>query len=114
TKTSSPFSVVMKPNPFASLNHLTVPVCFMGVSPFRAADRSYPRHITSFTAHNHLPLSCIPARRGIGDLGDLIALRQQIESLGGRFVATLPINAIFADDDLSPYSPVSRLFWNEL
>jgi 4-alpha-glucanotransferase len=52
--------------------------------------------------------------RGIGDLGDLLALQQRIESLGGGFVATLPMNAIFPDDDPSPYSPVSRLFWNEL
>jgi len=52
--------------------------------------------------------------RGIGDLGDLIALRQKISALGGGFVATLPMNAIFPDDDPSPYSPVSRLFWNEL
>jgi 4-alpha-glucanotransferase len=52
--------------------------------------------------------------RGIGDLGDLIALKQKVESLGGGFVATLPMNAIFPDDEPSPYSPVSRLFWNEL
>src|SRR5437762_13458753 len=57
----------MKPNPFASLNHLTVPVCFTGVSPFCAADRSYPRHITSFRAHNHPRLRRIP---GPGDLAE--------------------------------------------
>lgn len=52
--------------------------------------------------------------RGIGDLGDFLALKQRVDSLGGGFVATLPMNAIFPDDDPSPYAPVSRLFWNEL
>jgi 4-alpha-glucanotransferase len=49
--------------------------------------------------------------RGIGDLGDLFALREWTQA---GFVATLPMNAIFADRDPSPYVPVSRLFWNEL
>lgn len=52
--------------------------------------------------------------RGIGDLGDLSALERKVASLGGGFIATLPMNAIFPDDEPSPYSPVSRLFWNEL
>jgi 4-alpha-glucanotransferase len=46
------------------------------------------------------------------NLTDLAAYREWIESLGGSVVATLPMLAAF-DDEPSPYSPVSRLFWNE-
>src|SRR6202171_1013866 len=37
TNTSSPFSLVMKPKPLASLNHLTLPEVLIGESPFCAA-----------------------------------------------------------------------------
>ena len=50
---------------------------------------------------------------GIGDLGDMQAYRSWINDLGGGVVATLPLLASF-EDEPSPYSPVSRLFWNEL
>ncbi|MBA3542494.1 MAG: 4-alpha-glucanotransferase, partial [Deltaproteobacteria bacterium] len=51
-----------------------------------------------------------------GETGDLGTLRQLFEAVarrGGRYVATLPILAAGADQ-ISPYSPVSRRFWNEL
>jgi 4-alpha-glucanotransferase len=51
---------------------------------------------------------------GIGDIGDLQRYREWINELGGGIVATLPMAAAFMDDDPSPYSPISRLFWNEL
>jgi 4-alpha-glucanotransferase len=51
---------------------------------------------------------------GIGDLGDMRACQQWVAKLGGSVVATLPMNAIYGDEDPSPYAPVSRLFWNEL
>jgi 4-alpha-glucanotransferase len=47
--------------------------------------------------------------------GDLGVLRQYLDwtrGLGGSIVATLPLLASF-EDEPSPYSPVSRLFWNE-
>jgi 4-alpha-glucanotransferase len=47
--------------------------------------------------------------------GDLSVLQQYLDwtrELGGGIVATLPLLASF-DDEPSPYSPVSRLFWNE-
>ncbi|HEX8172358.1 MAG TPA: 4-alpha-glucanotransferase [Thermoanaerobaculia bacterium] len=47
-----------------------------------------------------------------GDLGVLERYLQWIQSAGGGLVATLPLLAQF-DDEPSPYSPVSRLFWNE-
>jgi 4-alpha-glucanotransferase len=58
------------------------------------------------------PAYALHSRRtwGIGDLTDL----GQAGELGGAVTATLPMNAIYADEDPSPYAPVSRLFWNEL
>jgi 4-alpha-glucanotransferase len=50
---------------------------------------------------------------GAGDLGDLLEYTSWIDHYGGSVVATLPMLAAF-DDEPSPYSPVSRLFWNEL
>lgn len=51
---------------------------------------------------------------GMGDLTDMRAMQQWTRSIGADFVATLPMNAIFAEHDPSPYSPISRLFWNEM
>jgi 4-alpha-glucanotransferase len=54
------------------------------------------------------------ARRN--DVGDLTALRQLFDWVhdhGGDTVLTLPLLATFPDV-ASPYSPISRLFWNEL
>jgi len=52
---------------------------------------------------------------GIGDLGDLRELLAFVGELGGSLVATLPLLATFLDElfEPSPYSPVSRMFWNE-
>jgi 4-alpha-glucanotransferase len=53
---------------------------------------------------------------GCGDLTDLRTLANWQAGLGGRVVGTLPMLAVYLDEpfDPSPYSPVSRLFWNEL
>jgi len=53
---------------------------------------------------------------GVGDYTDLRQAAEWIGSLGGGFVSTLPLLSTFLDApfDPSPYSPVSRLFWNEL
>lgn len=53
---------------------------------------------------------------GAGDLGDLEALMDYTAGLGGNVVATLPLLATAFDGPtphISPYSPTSRLFWNE-
>jgi 4-alpha-glucanotransferase len=50
---------------------------------------------------------------GTGDLGDLLAYLEWVNQLGGGVVATLPMLAALPDEP-SPYSPLSRLFWNEL
>jgi len=65
-----------------------------------------------------LPLYALRSDRswGIGDLTDLGDLAEWVGGLGGEIVATLPIVAGFLDElfDRSPYSPASRLFWNEV
>ena len=54
-----------------------------------------------------------------GQAGDLASLRQLFTAVGargGQFVGTLPILAQFLDEPcvFSPYSPASRLYWNEI
>jgi len=52
---------------------------------------------------------------GAGDLTDLETLIDWMDGLGGQVVSTLPLLATFLDKPFepSPYSPVSRMFWNE-
>ncbi len=53
---------------------------------------------------------------GAGDFSDLEALMSWTAELGGGLVATLPMLATNFDGPeplVSPYSPTSRLFWNE-
>jgi 4-alpha-glucanotransferase len=51
---------------------------------------------------------------GAGDFSDLAALMQWTAEQGGNMVATLPLAAsVHLMDDPSPYSPGTRLFWNE-
>ncbi|MBI5508056.1 MAG: 1,4-alpha-glucan branching protein GlgB [Deltaproteobacteria bacterium] len=54
--------------------------------------------------------------RGIADLEDLGALLDFTRAAGGELVGTLPILASYLDEPCapSPYTPMSRLFWNEL
>lgn len=71
------------------------------------------RHWGVFT-----PLYALHAQdnRGAGNLGDLRALMRHVEAKGGSAVGTLPLLAAYLDEpfDESPYSPASRLAWNEL
>lgn len=64
------------------------------------------------------PLYALREHRGkaIGDLADLEQLLTWSTVHGGDVVATLPISASFLTTpfDPSPYSPASRLYWNEL
>ncbi len=65
-----------------------------------------------------LPLYALQTRAswGAGDLSDLARLIDWTSGLGGGVVATLPLLAAYLDEpcEPSPYSPASRLFWNEL
>ena len=51
-----------------------------------------------------------------GDLGSMRQLADAVAKRGGKYVATLPMLAAFLDEPchFSPYSPASRLYWNEL
>lgn len=53
---------------------------------------------------------------GAGDFKDLSELITWLREMGGHFVGTLPLLPTFLERpcEPSPYSPVSRLFWNEL
>jgi len=65
-----------------------------------------------------LPLYALQTRAswGAGDLSDLARLIDWTSGLGGGVVATLPLLAAYLEEpcEPSPYSPASRLFWNEL
>ncbi|HSN68134.1 MAG TPA: 4-alpha-glucanotransferase, partial [Thermoanaerobaculia bacterium] len=64
------------------------------------------------------PVYGLRSRRdwGTGDFTDLAALIRAVADMGGGGVATLPLLATFLEEPFepSPYSPVSRLFWNEI
>ncbi len=64
-----------------------------------------------------LPLYALRSRDNwaSGDFSSLEKLLTWVNKMGGSLVATLPLLATFLDEPLepSPYSPVSRLLWNE-
>lgn len=63
------------------------------------------------------PAYALHSRRsmGTGDLGDLESVVDWMDELGGQVAGTLPLLSTFLDKPFepSPYSPVSRMFWNE-
>ncbi len=81
-------------------------------APARAFGESVPKTWGVFA-----PVYSLHSARswGAGDLGDLESLIAWTHQLGGGAVATLPLLATFLDEPFepSPYSPASRLFWNE-
>lgn len=64
-----------------------------------------------------LPLHALWSEQnaGAGDLSDLKAFTRWAGGMGAGWVGTLPLLSQFLDKPFepSPYSPVSRLFWNE-
>ncbi len=65
-----------------------------------------------------LPLYAVHHRKsyGLGTYSDLGSLSSWAGELGANLFGTLPLLATFLNEpfDPSPYSPVSRRFWNEL
>ncbi|MBI3896252.1 MAG: 4-alpha-glucanotransferase [Acidobacteria bacterium] len=65
-----------------------------------------------------LPLYALHSGRswGGGDISDFEELADWVAELGGGVVSALPLHAAFLEElfDPSPYSPASRLFWNEI
>jgi 4-alpha-glucanotransferase len=63
------------------------------------------------------PLYSLHSKRsfGAGDLTDLGSLMDWMHAHGARVISTLPLLAGFLENpsEPSPYSPISRLFWNE-
>lgn len=54
---------------------------------------------------------------GIGDFRDLREFQKKSRAWGLDFVGTLPLLSMFYEGpnkDISPYSPASKLFWNEI
>jgi len=53
---------------------------------------------------------------GMGDFTDLGELASWSASLGASYLGTLPLFACFLEEPFSggPYSPVSRMYWNEV
>jgi len=64
-----------------------------------------------------LPLYALHGKNswGAGDFGDLKELLEWTAKQGGSVVGTLPLLPAFLDRPFepSPYSPISRLYWNE-
>ncbi|HEX2030457.1 MAG TPA: 4-alpha-glucanotransferase [Actinomycetota bacterium] len=81
-----------------------------------APERAPARHARSWGVF--APVYALRTERdwGVGDLTDLESLMRWIGGLGGGVVGTLPLTAAFLDEPFepTPYSPASRLFWNEL
>jgi 4-alpha-glucanotransferase len=89
--------------------------CTLIAAPERAAEPQGGRHGKSWGLF--LPLYALHTARswGAGDYADLDELVSWVQGQGGGMVATLPLLAAFLDEPFepSPYSPASRLFWNE-
>lgn len=93
-----------------------------GTASIRAHVLAAPRRCWSGAPERRLalfaPLYALHSRHswGLGDLTDLERLAAWSRSLGVDLVAVLPLLAGFFDRpfDPSPYSPATRLFWNEL
>lgn len=101
-------------------HHLTVETAG---GPFETLLLMAPRRAYQDEAHGRswgvfLPLYALHTQRswGCGDFSDLAALLDWTGSMHGRVVGTLPLLAAFVEHpcEPSPYSPVTRLFWNEL
>jgi 4-alpha-glucanotransferase len=96
-------------------------VLTLGGSAHEATVISAPRKVYTRAGEKawgvFAPLYALHSQRGGGEesFSDLETLHRAISPYGGSAVATLPLLASFLDEPFepSPYSPASRLFWNE-
>jgi 4-alpha-glucanotransferase len=75
----------------------------------RSLQKSWGAFLPLYAAHSQ-------ESWGAGNFADWQKLSEWVASLGGRVVSTLPLLAAFLSRPVcepSPYSPASRLFWNE-
>lgn len=76
-----------------------------------------PAEKTTPTWGVFLPLYALRSKRSwaAGDITDLESLLHWVQELGGSTVGILPLLATYFDKPFapSPYTPASRLFWNE-
>jgi 4-alpha-glucanotransferase len=73
------------------------------------AGKSWSAFLPMYAAHSQ-------ESWGAGNFSDWERLSRWLGSLGGRVAGTLPLLSAFLDEPVcepSPYSPASRLFWNE-
>lgn len=72
-------------------------------------DKLYGIFSPIYALHDAQSLDC-------GDLGTLSRFSKYIADQGGKIVGTMPFFSSFLKENYepSPYSPVSRMFWNEL
>jgi 4-alpha-glucanotransferase len=92
-----------------------------GTTESRATLLVAPEHVHQLGGCERLwgafaPVYALRSSTGLGpDVGDLGRLARWIDRHGGRIVATLPMLSAYLDEpyEPSPYSPVSRRFWNE-
>jgi 4-alpha-glucanotransferase len=59
------------------------------------------------------PLYALHSSKGAGTYSTLGELMEWTAARGGGMLATLPLLSLFLPNDASPYSPISKLFWNE-
>jgi len=96
------------------LNNRLVQACIISAprNAYSDIDKSNSRYWGVF-----VPLYALHTKEswGGGNLSDLEAMAVWVSGLGGKVVATLPLLATFFENtcDIGPYSPASRLFWNE-
>ncbi len=93
------------------------------VHPGHLADALHLREAVEEMPHGvahgiFLPLHAVRSSKnaGIGDFGDLKSMFHWAEEKNLDLVGTLPLLASFLEEpcEPSPYSPASRLFWNEI
>ena len=84
---------------------------------FRAREKCFQAPAGSRSWGVFAPLYGLRSERGwgAGNFADLSKFLAWVGERGGRFAGTLPLLPAFLDQpcEPSPYSPVSRLFWNE-